>query len=1180
MAEPTAEKLVININVDDKGAITKLDGLLAKIREIDAATKADGFQHLKEITKSINELGQTAAKLDKVAKIFESVAQQNRNLAKSLQSVKGMNSVFSGLTNSVRTAKAAMDSLMESAHGNDAGAGIKNAFKAIDVGGLAKSVANDFKRIATFGTKVAKLPFKMLYEPMKGLAARVAALGRGFDSLFKKIGRVALMRGIRAAIRMVTAGIREGVNDLYLWASAVGNSFKPTMDSLATSFLYLKNSMGAAVSPILDALAPAVEIAVDKLVELLNVFNQAIATMTGATSWRKAIRSAADYSDGISGLGHDAQGATDAIKELKRTILGFDEINRLDDKEKTVSKGSNGKDATGYYAKDGAMSFVNMSISQPVYDFVSKLKKAWEKADFTEIGNTIGKKIGGALLSVPWESKIQPTVAKIASSFGTLLSGMFDYTGSGGKAMWDGIAYTIYNALNTALLGRVTFFESVNWNGIGQGIGSALSDVVYGIKWDLVAQNLSAFPNAVIDAITGFCMRMSPADFHQAGIKIGGAVADALINIKWDDLFQNGFKMADRLLQAINGVLEGFGTRWGEIKTGIINGIKSVSPDDWAKIGTDIGHLIFNAANFVANMVDMLVSAVKAGKWASLLNGIWAGINEKITLAYGSWGGAALALGRWIMSNLDVISLVLAFSIGTFTIKETAAYLGRELLKKIKLLPTAEHGLTFGDWIKNISLVAGIVLAISTISSVLGTNFSNMDTKTSIKTAVGLGLRGALSGALIGLKFGGLTGALIGASVGFALTLSLCELKSAFDQLKTDPGLFIGEIAGGIVGAIAALTLTGGNPVAGAIGFTIGVTLTLAIKKLLTDFSEVNGSDLGGFGNGNFTGTIDWQQNNKNGTVTNKQNRTFGASNGITVGSQSTSQVLKVPVYPDTTNADRWWTSIQTAWEIVVKKHEAVRFHVAGIVNESEEWWRQLTVFWTSKTDSRKAARFHVMGVYNDSATWWTQLTTYWNTQANSKKASRFHVAGVQNESAAWWNQLATYWSTQSSKKTLSARVSIGGLWNAFANAWNSLQGYFNSYSLTAFVNVKTKSSNVPKGATYTATGGVYKDGRWHDVTKYAGGGYPGAGEVFIAREQGPEMVGMLNGSTAVVNNDQIVSSIADGVFRAASAAFGSGQREPVNDITIKIDSETIYRAVKKGERIANGRYGTSVAVG
>jgi hypothetical protein len=113
------------------------------------------------------------------------------------------------------------------------------------------------------------------------------------------------------------------------------------------------------------------------------------------------------------------------------------------------------------------------------------------------------------------------------------------------------------------------------------------------------------------------------------------------------------------------------------------------------------------------------------------------------------------------------------------------------------------------------------------------------------------------------------------------------------------------------------------------------------------------------------------------------------------------------------------------------------------------------------------------------------------------------------------------------------------------------------------------------------AEGGVYKNGAWHPITAYASGGMPGnSGQMFIAREAGPEMVGTLNGSTAVVNNDQIVNSIADGVFRAASAALGNGQREPVNDIVIRIDSETLYRVVKKGERKANGRYGTAVAIG
>ena len=112
------------------------------------------------------------------------------------------------------------------------------------------------------------------------------------------------------------------------------------------------------------------------------------------------------------------------------------------------------------------------------------------------------------------------------------------------------------------------------------------------------------------------------------------------------------------------------------------------------------------------------------------------------------------------------------------------------------------------------------------------------------------------------------------------------------------------------------------------------------------------------------------------------------------------------------------------------------------------------------------------------------------------------------------------------------------------------------------------------------ATGGVYKNGSWHDVTQYAGGGYPGSGELFIAREQGPELVGMLAGSTAVMNNDQIVSSVSDGVARAVAAVLGGSQRDLVDDITIKVDSEVLYRATKKGERKANGRYGTVVSVG
>lgn len=49
----------------------------------------------------------------------------------------------------------------------------------------------------------------------------------------------------------------------------------------------------------------------------------------------------------------------------------------------------------------------------------------------------------------------------------------------------------------------------------------------------------------------------------------------------------------------------------------------------------------------------------------------------------------------------------------------------------------------------------------------------------------------------------------------------------------------------------------------------------------------------------------------------------------------------------------------------------------------------------------------------------------------------------------------------------------------------------------------------------------------------FADGGFPDAGQLFIAREAGAEMVGSLGGHTTVANNDQIVEGIREGVEAA-----------------------------------------------
>ena len=54
-------------------------------------------------------------------------------------------------------------------------------------------------------------------------------------------------------------------------------------------------------------------------------------------------------------------------------------------------------------------------------------------------------------------------------------------------------------------------------------------------------------------------------------------------------------------------------------------------------------------------------------------------------------------------------------------------------------------------------------------------------------------------------------------------------------------------------------------------------------------------------------------------------------------------------------------------------------------------------------------------------------------------------------------------------------------------------------------------------------------------IPRYAEGGFPEQGQMFIAREAGAEMVGNIGRRTAVVNNEQIVESISVGVAEANS---------------------------------------------
>lgn len=120
---------------------------------------------------------------------------------------------------------------------------------------------------------------------------------------------------------------------------------------------------------------------------------------------------------------------------------------------------------------------------------------------------------------------------------------------------------------------------------------------------------------------------------------------------------------------------------------------------------------------------------------------------------------------------------------------------------------------------------------------------------------------------------------------------------------------------------------------------------------------------------------------------------------------------------------------------------------------------------------------------------------------------------------------------------TVKAESKLSKLWNIVKtmgkNIWDSFKGTINAL----FGNYNPYN---PK-----AKGGIFA-GHWQPITAYASGGTPSSGEMFVAREAGPEMVGTIGGHTAVMNNDQIVASVSSGVYEAVLAAMGGQNDRPI----------------------------------
>ena len=97
-------------------------------------------------------------------------------------------------------------------------------------------------------------------------------------------------------------------------------------------------------------------------------------------------------------------------------------------------------------------------------------------------------------------------------------------------------------------------------------------------------------------------------------------------------------------------------------------------------------------------------------------------------------------------------------------------------------------------------------------------------------------------------------------------------------------------------------------------------------------------------------------------------------------------------------------------------------------------------------------------------------------------------------------------------------------------------------------------------------------------IPTFAGGGMVDSGQMFIAREAGPELVGSIGNRTAVANNDQIVEAVSQGVYRAVVQAMGQSSGDTT--IEAKVNDKVLFEAVVNRARQETMRKGYNPLLG
>ena len=386
------EALELSISHESKGATNSIGKLVSALTHLRQA--ASGGAGLNQVVSQLKHLHQalSASSATGAALALSATQKSAASAAVAVQQASRQVTELSSEYSSVQSSAASAASAM-----GGATAETKNAASATGkVASTAKSASQATKELAR-ETKNA------------GSAAKNSS---GFFSRFaRSLGRVMFYRAIRTALRIVVQALKEGITNLYYYSQAVNNTDTAqaanTMDAYASAILRVKNSIGAALMPIIQAALPLIQTLTNAIVTALNFFNKFVSALTGHSTYTYAA------ADATTSFASSLGGAAGAAKELRKqlNIMGFDELNIL---EETDSGGGGGGGGGGSSTPPYSEMFETAPIEpeflkkmeewlNPIKTAIDNIKSTWDKFMKTPLGQALKKAVQWLQANIPVE---------------------------------------------------------------------------------------------------------------------------------------------------------------------------------------------------------------------------------------------------------------------------------------------------------------------------------------------------------------------------------------------------------------------------------------------------------------------------------------------------------------------------------------------------------------------------------------------------------------------------------------------------------------------------------------------------------------------------------------------------------------------------------------------------------